>query len=530
MIRAIVLLGLAVVFSQNTLAQELSPQSLFNRCYIQLTGTPVPLGHALMADVKSGKISALNACNSILRKGLLSSSGTLSVNDKEGKAVLNNFYTFHRTWFPVNNFDSIGGYSASEENGTMDIYDATEPALSVTYSVFGAGQKYSDTLTRTTGIRALRVEDVSVKTRLKYTNLPNPGRMLSTNVNMSKSPFTFRSVSPGNTVTNRNIHKHISEKAAMPVLDVGDLVGVRPATETFIVPNISLAPLGAKPSDKGNLTANLNYSYDFFKNHGGGVMGSPIYLMQYYGHGMNMKFNGASKVARRWSQQNMETFLCANLPALRESDVAKFVDTKSSLAFRNSASCVMCHATLDPMAYTTRNFTIGATDYLRPTQDGDNVIVDGVRVNAPAAFARNSMAITTYAAVKPSVSGWPSESVADFHLQQPTGRLYFRSVQGALVDTPVSNLAGLGAAMVETDDYYLCAAKRYFEFMTGIQVPLYDRTDPKNSDLNKALTAEAGRDRMYVEELASTLRQTGSVVDVVEKIMSSPYFRQENYR
>ncbi len=120
----------------------------------------------------------------------------------------------------------------------------------------------------------------------------------------------------------------------MPLISVGELVGIRPTTENFTVPNISLKPgSGDIVNDKGSKLANLNYAYNFYSTFGGGVLGMPIYLMQYYGHPMNMKFNGALKVARRWSQQNMESFLCASLPALRESDVTKYVDTTSAALF-----------------------------------------------------------------------------------------------------------------------------------------------------------------------------------------------------
>ncbi len=113
------------------------------------------------------------------------------------------------------------------------------------------------------------------------------------------------------------------------------------------------------------------------------------------------------------------------------------------------------------MAFTARNITIGATDYNRPTLDR-NV----------SAFLQNSHCSHSYKAVKSSVTGWPSAEVPDFHLQVPTGKLYFRSLTGALVDKPVSNIASLGDAMSKTDDYYLCAAKRYFQFMTGIEIAL----------------------------------------------------------
>ncbi len=154
------------VLSLRTQAQELSQQSLFNRCYVQLTGKPMPLNHALMKQVKTGTLRAVDACTQILNKGKLTAGNQIAnVNDAEAKAVLNTFYSFHRTWFPSNALDTVTFYDPIEQNGTMDVYDATEPALSLTFTMFGAGQKYSDTLTRPRGVRAIRVEDPAVKAR-----------------------------------------------------------------------------------------------------------------------------------------------------------------------------------------------------------------------------------------------------------------------------------------------------------------------------------------------------------------------------
>lgn len=537
---ALIALALMPLF-MSAQAQELSPQSLFNRCYIQLTGLPIPLNHALMNQVKSGQIKALDACLQILNKAKLQANGELNnINDKEAKAVLNTFYSFHRTWFSANSIEELNVYNSFEHNGTVDLYDATEPALALTFSMFGNGQKYSDTLNRPTGVRALRVEDDATKARLGWVS-SHPGRFINTfpnlpdqngnNVGMQNALVSFRDSSTKATAVSRNINIHISQRLPVPIISVGELVGVRPTTEKFTVPNISLMPLGDLKSDRGSLYPELNYSYDFFKTQGGGILGMPIYLMSYYGHGMNMKFNGSTKVPRRWSQQNMESFLCASFPALRESDVRDFVDTNSDVPFRKSSSCVMCHATLDPMAYTARNVTIGATDYMRVYFNGNtSKDADGKTVFPPAAYLRNAIAITTYKTIKESVTGWPSADVPDFHLQKPTGRLYFRSVTGTLIDKSVLNIADLGKAMSETEDYYLCAAKRYFEFMTGIEVPLYDRTDPRNADLNRALSQQSIDDRAYVENLAKNLRNNQSVMQMVEDIIKSPYYSKENFR
>ncbi|HWU44020.1 MAG TPA: hypothetical protein VN132_11300, partial [Bdellovibrio sp.] len=412
----ITVLFIVQLFTQNTFAQDLSATGFFNRCYTQLTGKPVPLNHALMSKVKSGDISAIDACIQILHKGQLTTSGPLTTpGDPESRAVLNNFYTFHRTWFATNNVNSIQGYSAGEQNGTGDVFDASEPALSVTYSLFFPGQKYSDTLTRATGVHAIRSEDNTIAARMKWKSA-FPGRYLIDDPMMANSVFSFRATATTPTEVNRNINKHISSKLNVPNIEVGNLIGIRATIESLVVPNLSLSPLGNTNTDKGSLYADkLNYSYDLYKNLGGGILGSPIYILENLGHGFDMKFNGQTKVARRWSQANMNSFLCANLPSLREMDVQKFVDPTSSAPFRNGTSCVMCHATLDQMAYTLRNVTVGATDYFLPNLDGDVTIdASGKQVNPPRANVRTSISITTYKSLNESVTGWPTEPVTDF--------------------------------------------------------------------------------------------------------------------
>lgn len=521
------LTGVIISMSQVE-AQQISSQSLFNRCYIQITGKPVPLNHALMKDVISGKTKPIDACKQILKKGQLNAAGSLAnINDAESRAVLDQFYSFHRTWFPINNFDTVPGYNSSTHVGNAAIYDATEPALAVTYAMFGPAQKYSSVLTRTTGVTAIRQRDLALEARLGYVQ-PDASRIYTNSVQMGTAPFTFRDTV--SNIVSTNSLTHVSTLLQMPKISTGAIVGIKPTTNTFMVPNISLQT-GSAATDKGSDQPALNFSYDFFQTYGGGVLGTPIYLMQYYGHGMNMKFNGQNKVARRWSQQNMETFLCASLPALRESDVRALVDKNSSAAFRQSASCVMCHQTLDPMAYTARNITVVSFDNRRPTSMGVPILnADGTSTSPPPAYINHASAITSYKAIDASVTGWPSAPVNNFHFQTPSGRLTFRSHTGQLIDRPVTGIADLGVKMADTEDYYLCAAKRYFEFMTGIKVPLYDRTDPNNSAINMSLSPEAAQDRIYIETLAKSLRNSGSIIQMVEDIMSSNYYNKENFR
>ncbi|WP_374030044.1 hypothetical protein [Bdellovibrio bacteriovorus] len=493
--------------------QSLSEVAFFNRCYSHLTGKPVPLGHPAMAQVRAGKIKALDACKALLDKAELDPSGPLILRtDAEAKAILNNFYNFHRTWFPTNNVEQIQDYNDEISRGTVDIYDSTEPGLAITRAVFARGASYSDVLNLSYGVRAQREENLSVRNQYGF-QVNFPGRRdYGNNFGLNENLYHFRALSGGfngNSDTTNSIFLNI------PKIEIGELVGIRLTTESLLVPNVSLQPLG--PDRAGNTQQGLNYSYDFYKTYGGGVIGSPIYFLLNYGHGRGLEANGTTKLPRRWSQTNMSAFLCSELPALRESDIKKFIVGNSSAPFRNSGSCVMCHATIDPMAYTARNLVMGNSDYTEFSA--------GSRTHA-----KNALMLLSYRDEIPSDDTWHSEPVAGFHRMTPKGRLFFRSMTGELVDRPVHGIAQLGAVMSQTTDFYYCAAKRYFEYFTGIQVPLYDRQNPANAHLNRALSAEAIEDRKFVEALGEGLRTSNSVREMLKQIMSSKYYRSVNYR
>ncbi|MEK2646013.1 hypothetical protein [Bdellovibrio sp. BCCA] len=504
---------IVLVATSSAFGQTLSEVGLFNRCYSHLTGKPVPLGNGTMAQIRAGKMRALDACNALLDKAELDPTGPLyNRNDGEARSILNNFYNFHRSWFSANTVDQIQEYSAELSRGTIDIYDTTEPGLALTRAMFARNAKYSDVLTLSTGVHAQREENMAVKNMIGW-NVNFPGRLMyGNNGGFDQNLFNFRSYTGG---FNGNSDTTNSMFVNLPKIEVGELVGIRLTGENANIPNVSLHPLG--DDKRGNDQPGLNYSFDLFKTFGGGVLGTPIYFMLNYGHGRGVEANGSTKVPRRWSQTNMNSFLCAELPALRESDIKQYVVGNSSAPFRNSASCVMCHATLDPMAYTARNLVVANSDYF--------VMSQGSRTNS-----KTALHVTSYRPEFPSVGGWPSEPVANFHRQTPTGRLFFRSMTGELVDKPVSNIAGLGAAMTQTKDYYYCAAKRYFEFFTGIQVALYDRTNPANAEVNRKLSQEAMDDRKFIESLGEELQKTQSVRLLIKDIMASKYYRSVNYR
>ncbi len=501
-------LALLLSFSSFANAQNLTERAFYARCYSHLTGKPVPLGNSVMAQIKAGSKKAIDACNELLdRVELNPTSGALFADDVETRSILNNFASFHRSWFTANTVEQIQDNNNEISNGTMDIYDSTEPALALTRALFVRSGRYSDVVTLSTGVQGLR-QDVSMASKIGFDWSANYSgrRLFGNNPAFNNNQYNFMPFT-GNL---NDVNNLILMNFMKPM--VGELYGIRTTvSDGAMVPNIAMQ--GFQDS-RGNNQPGLNYTFNPHTSFGGGVLGTPVYFMMNFGHGKGTLANGSLKVARRWSQTNFQTFMCATLPALRESDVAKFVVGNSSAPFRNATSCVMCHASLDPMAYTMRNAVVVNSNFA-------NISLT----------SRSTSLMTTFNENQASVAGWPSEPVSNFHRQTPTGKLRYRAFSsGQLVDQDVVRVSGLGTAISEQEDYYQCAAKRYFEYFTGIRVSLYDRTDPKNAELNKQLSTESVADRKFIEELGAELHQNQSVKSIIKKIMNSDYYRAANYR
>lgn len=509
----VVLIFLVLHSEQVSAGTQLSDLALFRRCYSQLTGLPVPLNHASYVGIKNKSLTGLAECSKLIDQVVIDpQTGLLRHSNKDSLAILNQMHALHRTWFSSNSVEQIQGYAPEIGQGTVDVYDATEPSLAITRAVFTDQAKYSDVLTLSTGVQALREDNPEIVKRQNFV-VKNPGRINRTDTSFGEvTQIEFRSTSQSGVLTDNKVYSDIKP---VPYIQAGDLKGVQKRTSSFIVPNFSFQPLnGNLLTDSAHLIPDLNWSFDLYKNLGGGVLGTPIYLMMNYGRELGTPSNGSTKVPRRWAQTNLNTFLCLSLPTLRESDIQHLIKSSSPTPFRNATSCVSCHATLDQMAYTARNVVIGASNY--------------IILNTPTP-ATVTLLMSTFKQTHPSVAGWPDTEISDFHKQTPSGKLFFRSASGELINQTVNSIQELGQALVDTDDYYLCAAKRYYEFFTGQDISLYDRTNPANTGVNKLLTAKDIENRAFIESLAQKLKKDQSVKELIKNIMHSEEYIQKDF-
>ena len=208
---------------------------------------------------------------------------------------------------------------------------------------------------------------------------------------------------------------------------------------------------------------------------------------------------------RSWGEAVFKDLLCRDLPVVRSQDAISFVRENSDIPFRQGISCMQCHSSMDGLAKAVSN-----TSIVRADTTGDR--------NIGLSTAHVYKHETTEAPLWEEVDRDPD------HYRRPLSiHFYFRSaVDGRLHDRKFSSLDELSRYIVNNvEDFYTCAAKRYFNFFTGINVPLFDQGDLSN---RIDLSPEMEYYHSMVLELGKDFRQDRNLYTLIEKIIASDTF------
>lgn len=463
-------------------AQVSDEMRRFHKCYGIMVGQKVALNDPLWTKVKAGQISGTDACMQVFSMAKLDQNGEVKKGangqpNDVGMKILASFLRFHKSTL------AIADYTLTIGNGTdrltRDVTDANEAVYQILYSVFGQNQQWSDTLTRDYALEGQRKSDFSKRTRSIIPNVALPEYF---------DQGTYITVKDENGI-NQTVPSPTEgvEPFYVDFIQTGLLYGLKRDTRE----NIATHP-------RAKLVGGVNTS-DINEHWGGGAIGTQAYLIANLGRGdFN---NGGSAVNRRWGKHVMEDFLCRTQPTLRTVDVSAEVDTKSAIAFRKGASCMACHATMDPISGATRNLRFSYTN---------NTGMLGTKVK----FAGKR---------HPDMAAAPFPKLAadgSFYRRPADARVFYRSYNGDLIDESVTGIQSLGEALVQTNDFYVCAAKRYYQFLTGIEVNLSDEGDV-NSPI---LTQGQLNQRNKVIELGMKLQTHQSIEALIREIISSPIF------
>lgn len=421
-----------VILPQKLVAEVRDEMKRFQKCYAIMVGERVPSNDALWLSVKNAKISGSDACMQIFDLAKLDNNGEVKkisgVHSIIGAKVLHNFMKFHKSQLQAPDYGSAIG--TGSDRFTRDVIDTNEAVYHFLYSAFGTNQKYSDIITRDFSLKAIR-----------KSSFPNRVRSIL-NVNLPKfEQGRYITVMDENGV-NQVVPDANGVLAFTPELvETGTLVGVTKETRNNPITHLT-----------GLVGFNFT-SYNVNQHLGAGAIGTQAYLLANLGKDANN--NGGTGLYRRWGKHVMEDFLCRYQPSVRNEDTIDDVDVNSKISFRTGPTCMACHSTMDPITGVIRNARTAWSN--NTTQVSTRVKFVGHRVpnGVSAEFPK-------------------MQNDTAFYLKNPDGRLFYRSYDGTLVKEEVTGLDELGEAIKKTNDLYVCAAKRYYQFFTGIDVSLLD--------------------------------------------------------
>ncbi|MBC99366.1 MAG: hypothetical protein CME63_16605 [Halobacteriovoraceae bacterium] len=250
-----------------------------------------------------------------------------------------------------------------------------------------------------------------------------------------------------------------------------------------------------------------NGNFNVFHHQGAGILGSQSYLLLNAGERLPYRTNGGLRTMRTLSKNFFSQVLCRELPAVRLEDaISNVASDESNLPYRNGVACMQCHSTIDPFAWATRKIYSTLSDGTTFGQDRMDMRTlyigryDGDEINSGP------------------VTEWPDNSPGDFYRRSAWGKLFYRSFDGTLVDEEVKGFSELGEALSQQDAPYVCAAKRYFQFFTGVDANIGD-IDHILSETE--LTEKERYYRNFVIKLGKELKEHQNLETMFKRIFSS---------
>ena len=441
---------------------------------------PIPESHPLWQEVSQGRMSGTNACMEILSKADFDNSGMmLYPGDEEGKRVLRSFSDISLTFFINNNVSAL--FSSDVNDNTSDVIDSMGAAHYFTRAIFHPSADFSDVVKLDYSLLAKR----SGTAERRYSIIP---KKISHDQDFGNYLLSFwQGFFPV------DVNNPVPPKNFFPLLvETGELKGLIKDESPVIV----------QTGDHSNGPI-FNATGKNLKRHfGGGALGSQAYLLANIDKSFYLT-DSAIEMHRTLGKNILEDFLCRSAPYVRSGDVTGEVFPNSSIDFRKGLSCMGCHAGQDNIAAVTRNLIIIGTNNLwRVNRRGIRFVTDPVTPKLP------SLPL-------PVLLKDPN-----FYKQSPSGKLFYRDYKGELINVPVTDLASLGEAMAQTDDLYICAVKKYYKALTGLEVSL---NDPGNINSLK-LTAEHQAQQQKVIQLGLRLKETQKLKDILHDIISSNEF------
>ncbi len=473
-------------------SRELSNTELYYRCFSQISQQYPIYNNPLTKKVRENKISPIEACLKVFNSANFNKESNSSmyyehsesseVSEKISLNIINTFHQLHTTWFSKKLFHQTGDTISINES-TRRLYDTSEPALYLLEALFTQNGDITRIFTHNKHLTAYRDNNnPDVSRHWGKTYYPK-----TTSIFKDSKYFKFSSIGRIKGIT-REVNNEW----------------------TYNYTNGTSGPLVT------NITENKNIFP--YKHFGGGFIGSPSYFHLSYEQSIPFKSNGVEKTQRRWAKNIYHDLLCRELPVIRKVDALPYTYTnkQSKHEFRYNKNCVQCHASMDTLSYLVRNI-----EHFQIALENNTVPRLGhISYQKKEFLGSSDQSLRTPASEKNM--RLPPENIENFSELKPDGYLYYRDYKGKLIDIKVSSLSDLGNQATTLDDPYICIAKRYYKYFTGIDINI---GDPEPLDLNK--TDNIHRDEVI--KLGLDLKNHKKPKKLIEAILRSNHYKQSDF-
>ena len=462
--RHLIVLITLVSFSDLGHARDMEPLKLFHRCFAQISqASPFSLSNydAIKNRINS-RGDAVDECIQIL-EGVRFDQNTRQLPaplDSTSVSIIRTFHQLHHSWF--SDTELTPAFNNFVANQTRNFYDTSAPALYYTNALFGR-EPINSLWSSSESLRARRTEG-QVQEAMFFA-----GQTQS----RDRTKFIFGDQTP------------FAER--------GDLIGVFDSGPLALDYYLKEDRFNDQRRN-GNIAVERNFSF--------GAFGTTTYLLTTVDEPDSFVSNGAQNLPRRWAKRVFNDLLCRSLPVVRTEDVTQYVvQIDQSPEFRKTVSCNQCHASMDRIASTMRHFR-----YLR--------LHDNNATSPPGGYFMRYAAPNLESEPEDNI-GWTNTADSNFWRRPPKGIFYFRDYKGVLHDQVLSGPQDIAGILTNMDDPYLCVAKRYYQYFTGVDVTI--------SDPGVTVRGPAAQSAHYnnVVTLGQQLRQdTGqSVIKLIENIL-----------
>ncbi|MCB9073573.1 MAG: hypothetical protein H6623_08120 [Bdellovibrionaceae bacterium] len=481
----------------------LPPAEIYAKCYAKISDHPVEFNTTMYQNVITGKIDPIVACMSLLNKAMFTkqqdNKRQIAANNEMTKSIVRTFHQLHLSWF-----SNI--YTDPSFDSLMNFNDNNEPALFLTDALF-SNKHFKTITTSNEPLRGIRETPNASPYYVYTTNFDNAviamGPMISTKpIPANKDNFV--------EVTGSRVPSGALlgiETAPSVIVSLPQFIGKTPLTE----------PQMENTSLYNGTQINLNNHF------GGGLLGS---ISLFYNNTETMgTLDGGLRVRRRWANNIYNDLLCSTLPSLKESDPAvtqefnTFSAQHSELSFRTNKTCLRCHTSLDNLAHVARNVFIGRLLTIPFQRDFFN---DYVKPK----IAKPLLAVYQQKVSKTTIT--PIDTDKLYQRRTPQGALVFNDYNGNYWNQPVTGLQQLGEKIATHDDMYICAAKKYYAFLTGVDADLTPIAIDSNGKPKNSNDQFAFFHRNQIISLGKTLKTNGSLKLLIQNILKSPAFTARN--